>query len=46
MGNLACLGYIRDEQLPGYEGFIVHHFNNPYETTRIQWKVRGFLGGG
>ena len=28
------------------KGFIVNHlvnhFKNPYETTRIQWKVRGF----
>ena len=30
MGNLACLGYIGDEQLPGCEGFIVNHFKNPY----------------
>ena len=40
MGNLACLGYIKyvgqglgDEKLPGYEGIIVNHFKNPYQTN-------------
>ena len=36
----GCLGYIRDEILPSYIGIIMNLCKDPYETTRIQWKVR------
>ena len=34
--------YVGDEKLPSYFGIIVD-YKDLYSTTRIQWKVRGFL---
>ena len=40
----GCLGYIGDEKLPSSIGIIIKHYKDPYEPTRIQWKVpEGFV---
>ena len=39
----CCLGYMEDEILPSYVGIVINHYQDPYETTRIQLKVRGFF---
>ena len=45
--NPGCLVYIGDEILPSYIGILINHYKDPYEPTRIQWKVGpGFLGRG
>ena len=33
----------RDEQLPFYVEIIINYYKDPYETTRIRWKVIRFL---
>ena len=35
----GCLGYTGDEILPSDVGIIVNHYKDPYQTTRISWKV-------
>ena len=35
----SCLGYIGD-YTPQLYGIIINHCKDPYQTTRIQWKVR------
>ena len=41
--NPGCLGYIGDDKLPSYMGITINHYMDPYEPTRIQWKVGGFF---
>ena len=35
--------FVGDEILPSDIGIIVNQYKDPYETTRIQWKVGGFF---
>lgn len=37
----GCLGdfFGGIEKLPSYIGIIIDHYKDPYEPTRIQWKV-------
>ena len=36
----GCLG---DEILPSYIGIIISQYKDPYQPTRMQWKVRPFF---
>ena len=38
-----CRGFVGDEILPSYVGIIMNDYKDPYQTTRIQWKVRPFF---
>ena len=38
-----CRGFVGDEILPSYVGIIMNDYKDPYQTTRIQWKVRLFF---
>ena len=37
--DLGCLGYIRDDILPRYIVIAINHCKDPYEPTRISWRV-------
>ena len=40
----GCLGDLLGiKNYPCYVGIIWNHYKDPYQTTRIQWKVRGFF---
>ena len=39
----SCLRYIGDEILPGYVRIQTNYCKDPYQTTRIQWKLRLFF---
>ena len=43
--NPWCLGYIGDYMTQLYGDYFINHYKDPYETTRIQWKVRRFFCG-
>lgn len=37
--------FLGDHMLPMYVGIMINHYNNPYQTTRIRWKVGVFFRG-
>ena len=45
-GPWFCRVFLGDEILPGYLVNIVNHYKDPYQTTRVSWKVtRVFVRG-